>query len=155
MARATLTQRVEVMEHTVNDLATLPARVAAVEQELKAFRADVDHEFAKIDGRFTAIDAKIDGKFATINDQFAKVDDRFAKIDDRFANIDDRFAKVDAEFAKVDAEFAKVHAEFAVVRAEIREGDEETRRYMRVLYEDLAERIKIMGVGIEELRRRP
>jgi hypothetical protein len=95
MAKATLTQRVEVLEHKVNALTTLPARVGAVEQELKEFRADVD------------------------------------------------------------VEFGRVHAEFAVVRAEIREGDEETRRYMRVLYEDLVERIKVMGEGIDELRRRP
>ena len=88
MAKATLTQRVEVLEHKVNGLVTLPARVGAVEQELKEFRADV-------------------------------------------------------------------HAEFALVRAEIREGDEETRRYMRVLYEDLVARIQVMGEGIDELRRRP
>ena len=88
MAKATLTQRVEVLEHKVDGLATLPARIGSVEQELKEFRADV-------------------------------------------------------------------HAEFAVVRAEIREGDEETRRYMRVLYEDLVARIKVMGEGIDELRRRP
>ena len=88
MARATLTQRVEVLEHTVQDLATLPARVGAVERELTEFRAEV-------------------------------------------------------------------RTQFAGVRAEIRQGDDETRRYMRVLYEDLIERIKTMGEGIDELRGRP
>jgi hypothetical protein len=87
MTRATLTQRVKVMEHKVDELATLPSRIGSVEQELKVFRADV-------------------------------------------------------------------HGEFAVVRAQIREGDEETRRYMRVLYEDLVARIKVMGEGIDELRGR-
>ena len=33
------------------------------------------------------------------------------------------------------------------MRAEMREGDEETRRYMRVLYEDLIERIERIGEG--------
>jgi hypothetical protein len=94
MAKATLTQRVEVLEHKVNGLATLPARVGAVERELKDFRADVH------------------------------------------------------------AEFAKVHADLTVVRTEIREGDEETRRYMRVLYEELIGRIRTMGEGIDELRGR-
>ena len=31
------------------------------------------------------------------------------------------------------------------LRQEIRTGDEETRRFMRVLYEDLVERIEILG----------
>jgi len=31
------------------------------------------------------------------------------------------------------------------LRKEIREGDEETRRFMRVLYEDLVDRIEILG----------
>ena len=102
MAKATLTQRVEVLEHKVNGLATLPVRAGAVERELKEFRADVE-----------------------------------------------------AEFGKVHAELALVRDEFAPVRTEIREGDEETRRYMRVLYEELIGRIRTMGEGIDELRRRP
>jgi len=31
------------------------------------------------------------------------------------------------------------------LRQEIRAGDEETRRFMRILYEDLVERIEILG----------
>jgi len=31
------------------------------------------------------------------------------------------------------------------LREEIRAGDEETRRFMRILYEDLVERIEILG----------
>ncbi len=34
------------------------------------------------------------------------------------------------------------------LRAEIRKGDEDTRRFMRVLYEDLVDRIKTIGEGI-------
>ena len=36
---------------------------------------------------------------------------------------------------------------FSAMRADMREGDEETRRYMRVLYEDLIERIERIGEG--------
>lgn len=39
------------------------------------------------------------------------------------------------------------------LRAEIRAGDEETRRYMRVLYEDLIERIERMGEGYRRPKR--
>jgi hypothetical protein len=31
------------------------------------------------------------------------------------------------------------------LRTEIREGDEETRRFMRIIYEDLVERLEILG----------
>ena len=35
----------------------------------------------------------------------------------------------------------EMRGEFSATRAEMRAGDEETRRYMRVLYEDLVKRI--------------
>jgi hypothetical protein len=123
MAKATLTQRVEVLEHKVNGLATLPARVGAVERELTEFRAEVGAEFGKV------------------HDEFGKVHAELALVRDEFVTVRD--------------DFVTVRDEFAMVRTEIRQGDEETRRYMRVLYEDLIERIRTMGEGIEELRRRP
>jgi archaellum component FlaC len=129
MAKATLTQRVEALEHKVHGLATLPARVGAVERELKEFRADVDAEFGRV------------------HVEFGRVHVEFGKVHTELAGGRD-------EFATVRDEFATVRSEFATVRSEIRQGDEETRRYMRVLYEELVERIKIMGEGIEELRRR-
>jgi F0F1-type ATP synthase membrane subunit b/b' len=39
----------------------------------------------------------------------------------------------------------EMRAEFSTTRADARAGDEETRRYMRVLFEDLVERIKTIG----------
>jgi hypothetical protein len=63
-----------------------------------------------------------------------------------------------AEFrVEVRAEFAAVRSELRAgiqgvdesLRAEIREGDAETRRYMRVLYEDLVDRIKGIGEVID------
>jgi hypothetical protein len=60
--------------------------------------------------------------------------------------------------AEVRTEFAAVHAEFAAVRAEMREmqeelgasiiaTNEETRRHMRVLHEDLVARLATIGEG--------
>ncbi len=54
------------------------------------------------------------------------------------------------EFSAVRSDMGVMKAE---LRAEIRAGDEETRRYMRVLYEDLIERIERIGEGLP--RRRP
>jgi hypothetical protein len=59
-------------------------------------------------------------------------------------------ARLDAAISDLRSEMRQ---EFAAVRRELREGDEETRRYMRVLHEDLVDRIKMLGEAIDERRR--
>jgi archaellum component FlaC len=164
MAKATLTQRVEALEHKVSGLATLPARVGAVERELKDFRADVDAEFGRVHAEFgkvhTALAGVRDevtgvrGELAGVRDEVTVVRGELTGLRDEVTGVRGELAGVRDEFAGVRDEFVGVRDEFATVRSEIRQGDEETRRYMRVLYEELVERIKIMGEGIEELRRR-
>jgi hypothetical protein len=39
----------------------------------------------------------------------------------------------------------EMRVEFSATRAEARAGDEETRRFMRILYEDLVARIEMLG----------
>jgi hypothetical protein len=46
-----------------------------------------------------------------------------------------------------------VRAEFAAVREEIRTGDEETRRQMRVLHEEVISRIALLDEGRKTRRR--
>lgn len=59
--------------------------------------------------------------------------------------------EVRGEFSDVRREIAQfreeVRAEFVAVRKEIKDGDEETRRLMRVLHEDLVERIALIDRG--------
>ena len=55
---------------------------------------------------------------------FARIDERFAQIDDRLAHIDQRFVQM------LDA---------------IIQGDEESRRFMRVLHEEAIARIAVLG----------
>lgn len=52
-----------------------------------------------------------------------------------------------SESGWVRAEFAAVRQEFAAIRQEIRDGDEETRRYMRILHEEVLSRIASLGEG--------
>ena len=53
-----------------------------------------------------------------------------------------------AEFREeVRDKFEEVRAEFAAVRKEIKDGDDETRRLMRVLHEDLVARISLIDRG--------
>jgi uncharacterized protein (DUF3084 family) len=72
-----------------------------------------------------------------------------------FSAIRQEFSAVRQEFSAVRQEFAAVRQEMAAMgaslreelRAEIRAGDEETRRYMRVLHEDVIARIATLGEG--------
>jgi phosphoribosylamine-glycine ligase len=65
--------------------------------------------------------------------------------------VEPRLATVETELrefrVEVRQEFEKVRQDFVAVRKEIRAGDEETRRLMRVLHEDLVERITKIGEG--------
>ena len=65
-------------------------------------------------------------------------------------------AALPARVGRLEEQFLQLRQEmrdgFSAVRQEIREGDEETRSYMRVLHEDVIERIARIG---EAPRRRP
>ena len=56
------------------------------------------------------------------------------------------------EFSLIRAE---MRAEFVNVRRDIREGDEETRRQMRVLHEDVIARIALLQKGLACANGRP
>ena len=76
-------------------------------------------------------------------------------VDTRTQMIDARTQALEVQFAQflgeVRMEFSAVHEEFGKVRDEIRQGDEETRRFVRILHEDLVGRIAVLG----EQSRRP
>jgi len=100
MAGPTLTQRVEILEQTVAELASLPARMAAVELQIVQLRDEMQVGFS-----------------AVRQEMAVMRDDLRTEL-------------------KSTAES---------LRADIREGDEETRRYMRVLHEDVIARIAALG----------
>jgi hypothetical protein len=100
MPRATLAQRVKIVEEKVEKLETLPARVAAVESQILQLRDEMRSEFSAVRREFDAL-----------------------RIDLR----------------------AELQSTAASLRAEIREGDEETRRLMRMLHEDVIARIAALG----------
>ena len=78
-----------------------------------------------------------------------------AKVTELGTQIAQLRSEMHAEFSAIrgemQAEFSAVRgemqAEFSAVRGEIRDGDEETRRQMRVLHEDLVARIALLGQG--------
>ena len=101
MPRATLAQRVEILEQKVEQLETLPARMAAVELQILRLRDEMRSEFS-------AVRRELTGLFR----------------------------------AELQTNIDSLRAE---IRAEIRQGDGETRRYMRVLHEDVIARLAALG----------
>jgi hypothetical protein len=93
----------------------------------------VEAKLVDLHGEFVSFRIEVRGELARMNDRFAQIDARFAQIDDRFARID---------------------GQFAALRNEMREGDEETRRQMRVLHEDLIARLALLQESRSN-RRRP
>jgi seryl-tRNA(Sec) selenium transferase len=125
-------ERLEILEQKVEAIQALPARVAAVELQILQFRDEVRVAFSAIDGRCEAID----GRFEAIDLRFEAIDRRFEAIDRRFEAVDRRFDSLAEE-----------------VRTEIRQGDEETRRYMRMLHEEVLERFALMQEGRRRRKR--
>lgn len=84
-------------------------------------------------------------------------------IVERLARLEEKVSQLEASpvstlRTEMNTGFAEVRAEFAEVRQEVRQqfdaleakldtGLEDTRRYMRVLYEDLVTRIATIGEG--------
>ena len=64
------------------------------------------------------------------------------------SELPERVASLEAQFLQfrieVREEFSSLRSE---IRAEIRAGDEETRRFMRILHEDVISRIAVLGEG--------
>lgn len=57
------------------------------------------------------------------------------------------------QVSAVAADLAALRSEFAAVREDIRTGDEETRRQMRILHEEVISRIALLAEGRQTRRR--
>jgi hypothetical protein len=149
MQERTVIERVEILERNVELFEALPARVSALESQIVQLRSEMRDEFAAVRGEMRA-------GFLAVRDEFAAVR---GEMRAGFLAVRDEFAAVRGEmhagFLAARDEFSAVRGEMAgmrdslltVLRAEIREGDEETRRYMRVLHEDLVARIALLQKG--------
>ena len=65
---------------------------------------------------------------------------------DALGQLPARVTRVETELAALRTE---LRAEFAAVRVEIHDGEEETRRQMRILHEDVISRIALLQEGID------
>jgi chromosome segregation ATPase len=73
-----------------------------------------------------------------VGHRFDRVDERLETIDHRFDGIDDRLQKVDRRFGVVDDRLDSLEQA-------MRDGYDRLSSQMRILHEDLIERIKTLG----------
>ena len=138
MPEGTLTTRVENLERKVELLEALPARVSAVELQIVELRAELREQFSAIRQDFAV--GLGEGIQALRTELRAEIATQCEAV------RTDLQGEIRAEGQAIRTELrAEIKAEGEVVRTElrkeIRDGDEETRRYMRVLHEEVLARI--------------
>jgi predicted nucleic acid-binding Zn-ribbon protein len=84
------------------------------------------------------------------------IEKRVERLERRVTNLErlpERMDRVESQIVQVRTE---MHDEFSAVREDIRAGDEETRRLMRVLHEDVIGRFALLTEGrVPGVRRKP
>ena len=123
MPRQPLELRVDRLEDKVSELAGLPARVEELGAQISHLRVEMRAEFSAIRGEGGEALARLRNEL-------------LAKLEDQIAGIRGE-----------GAEGVTLAAMRDELRQQIHDGDEETRRLMRVLHEDLVGRIALIKEG--------
>ena len=149
MPERTLVERVEILEHNVEGLAGLPGRVDAVGLQIVQLREEMR-------AGFSALGADVDSNIRASRDSL-----RNELQTDIGVACDSVKSELRADIRTAcDSLTSELQTEIRASRdslkselqTEIRSGDEETRRYMRVLHEEVISRIATIG---EARPRRP
>jgi len=131
MSERTVSERIEIVEQTVEALRALPGRVEALEVQIMQLRAEMR-------GDFSAVRSEMQAEFVAVRNEMRA--DRSETLRG-FAAVRDEMRAIEDDLR------AEMHALHHLTLEEIRAGDTETRRYMRVLFEDLVGRIAVLGEG--------
>ena len=164
MQERSIVERVEILEKKVDALATLPDRVTRVELQLVQLRDVIRDEFSAIrggDGQGLSL-AGLGDEIRAIRGvggeglSLAGLGDEIRAIRGvggeglTLAGLRDEMR---AEFAAIRGPGAEALT-LAALREEIRGGEEETRRYMRMLHEDVIARLAIIQEGRPPRKKR-
>ena len=79
---------------------------------------------------------------------------RVESLEERVTRLEELPGRMDRLELQIVQFRTEVRDEFSAVRTEIRSGDEETRRYMRVLFEEYIGRMKVVDEGSATKRKR-
>jgi F0F1-type ATP synthase membrane subunit b/b' len=138
MAEKSLEERVNMLERGVEILEQLPDRVTALEVQIVELRGEMRAEFSATRAEAREGDERV---IQTLREEIRAGDERVIQTLREEIRAGDEHV--------VQTLRQEIHAgdEHVVqtLRREIRAGDEETRRFMRILHEDLVERIEILG----------
>ena len=84
----------------------------------------------------------------------ASLAERTSVLEQRVASLEQLPAKVEAVEGQIVQLRQEMRSESSAIRQEIREGDEETRRFMRVLHEDVIARIATLQDALPRRRKK-
>ena len=73
--------------------------------------------------------------------------DGIVVLEQRVTRLEEVPARMDRLESQILQLRTEMHDEFSAVRLEIRSGDEETRRYMRILFEEYVGRMRVIDEG--------
>jgi chromosome segregation ATPase len=150
MPRSLLVRRVEILEENVDSLSHLPARVRMVETQLFDLRDDV----TSFRGEFASFRAETRGELTEIRSDITEIRGDITAIRGDIIGIRGDITEIRGDIigirgdiTEIRGDITGIRGEFAVVRDEIRAGDEETRRQMRILHEEVISRIALLQEG--------
>ena len=123
MAEKSLEERVNMLERGVEILEQLPDRVTALEVQIVELRGEMRAEFSATRAEARERDELV---LQTLREEIRAGDEHVIQTLRQEIHAGDEHV-------------------VQTVRQEIRAGDEETRRFMRILHEDLVDRIEILG----------
>ena len=146
MAKRSIDERLEVLEQKVEMLETLPERVHAVELQIVQLRAEMRDGFSALRGELAARTSGLATREElTACTRGLATREELAACTRGLATREELAARTSGLATR-----GELQALEATLREEIRAGDEETRRYMRVLHEDVKSDI---GLIAEHLAR--
>jgi predicted nuclease with TOPRIM domain len=151
MPEATPTERIRILEQRVAGLESLPGRVTAVERQIVQLREEMRDGFSAIRQEMTSEVGGLRGEFGELRGEFGELRGEFGELRGEVGELRGEVGELRGEVGELRGEVDelrdKVDKVRGELRAEIRAGDEETRRFMRVLHEEVIARIAAIGEG--------
>ena len=144
----------------MNALRQLPEQVSAIAADLAALRGGV----TELRGDVTQLRSdvtQLQGDVRQLKHDMTEVRGDVTQLKHDMTEVRGDVTQLKRDMTEVRGALSdggggliNVRAEFAAVREEIRAGDEETRRQMRILHEEVISRIALLDEGRKTRRRR-
>ncbi len=134
MPRNALSERVERLEMTVNQLTTLPMDVRNMGKRLDGMGERLDGMGKRLDGmgeRLDGMDRRLDG-----------MDGRLSSVEGRLGSVEVRLGSVEVQIVQLRGE---MRDGFAALKTELSAQIDANWQRTRALFEEVIDRIKTIG----------